>query len=639
MPSHVTAALRLAKHGVSTIPVTKDKIPTIAQVVPYRSRTPTEQEWTTWAQDPRACGYAIIGGKIACLDFDEKHGAGVFKAFVQRATEHGLDQLIGLLVRQRTPSGGYHLVWRSPEGGAISAEKLAVRAGHREACIETKGIGGYFLADPSPGYTLENGCFEEIPEITKEDQDDLLDLARGMDERTARDAAPPRLQPGVDLSPGDDYNARGLGDVADLLRRAGWTQCHNPEQWRRPDKKRGVSATLNHGGNGRLVVFTSSTQFEPGQSYRPFAVYAMLEHGGNYQSAARALRSMGYGTKLTTPARTAETAETLSAADAETAETPFGSWPSPVLASVVCATPAPKVDPLIEGILAVKGTAILSAPSKGHKTFTMLDLALAIASGRAWLGRQTKQVPVLYLNFELSDDTSHRRIESICRARNITAPDSLILWNLRGRHVTITKLRERIKRAVGDKGVGLIVLDPLYKISANSGAEENSNDGQARILSELEEMGMENDAALWLVHHFAKGDAGSKNSIDRASGAGALARAPDVVMTLTEHEDPEVMVMEASLRDFAPMQPMPLRWDHPVWIPDLSVDPSKLKKGGKPETKPASALLEKLKGGMTNTEWRIASGWGESTYRLKRDALVQAKKVVSTGGLYYRAND
>lgn len=314
----------------------------------------------------------------------------------------------------------------------------------------------------------------------------------------------------------------------------------------------------------------------------------------------------------------------------------FGLWPDPVRASDLCAKPAPQVQALVESILAVGGVAILSGPSKGRKTFTALDASVSVASGAPWLGMKTRKGIVLYLNFELSEGTLHRRLESICRARGIAPPPDLLIWNLRGRTVDVAGLAQRVAKLSKDTPPALIVLDPLYKVSANSGADENSNDGQARILSELEGIARETGSALLILHHFAKGNASEKNAIDRGSGAGALARAPDAVLTLTEHEDEDVMVLEAALRDFPPLAPLSLRWTVPVWTVDGSIDPSKLKKKtGKPTTKPASELLAKLRDGMTNLQWLHASGWPKTTYREKRDELVSGEKVENRSGCYY----
>jgi hypothetical protein len=68
------------------------------------------------------------------------------------------------------------------------------------------------------------------------------------------------------------------------------------EDWRRPGKDFGVSATVNYAASGLLYVFSSNAHpLEDGRGYSKFAAYAALEHGGDYARAAKALQEEGYG--------------------------------------------------------------------------------------------------------------------------------------------------------------------------------------------------------------------------------------------------------------------------------------------------------------------------------------------------------
>ena len=93
--------------------------------------------------------------------------------------------------------------------------------------------------------------------------------------------------------PGDDFNQRG--DVRALLERHGWTCARHAENecWRRPGKNRGWSATLR--GRVFYVFSSNAAPFEPNRACSPFAVYALLEHGGDFTAAAASLRADGFG--------------------------------------------------------------------------------------------------------------------------------------------------------------------------------------------------------------------------------------------------------------------------------------------------------------------------------------------------------
>ncbi len=312
--------------------------------------------------------------------------------------------------------------------------------------------------------------------------------------------------------------------------------------------------------------------------------------------------------------------------------------PLATTAAALCRNP-PEVPPeLISGVLYGSGTMMLSGPSKSRKTYTFLDLAVSVATGTPWFGFATTKAPVVYLNFELAEHSFQRRLAAICSAKGVTPPDTLHTYNLRGRTATLGMLSDELPSIIRTTGAGLVIIDPWYKISAQSGAEENSNDGQARVLAEAERIVNSSGAALVVGHHFAKGDASGKNSIDRAAGAGAMARWGDVITTLSEHEEADAMTLEFHLRDFAPVDKFAVRWQQPLWARAPELDPAKLKKGGRVDEHPASELLKVLKNGMTNRDWFVVAegeNWKDATFRRKRDQLIKAKKVELRGGCFY----
>lgn len=102
-------------------------------------------------------------------------------------------------------------------------------------------------------------------------------------------------------TPGDHYNR--VAAWPEILEPAGWTFSHQRGQttyWCRPGKNRrdGHSASTGYAGSqheDRLFVFSDATDFTPNEPYNKFAAYALLNHGGDYASAAAQLRRDGYG--------------------------------------------------------------------------------------------------------------------------------------------------------------------------------------------------------------------------------------------------------------------------------------------------------------------------------------------------------
>src|SRR5262249_14705445 len=119
-------------------------------------------------------------------------------------------------------------------------------------------------------------------------------------------------------------------------------------------------------------------------------------------------------------------------------------------------------------------------------------------------------------------------------------------------------------------------------------------------------------AGVALVHHSTKGSQADKRVTDVGAGAGAQSRAADAHLILREHEDDRAVVLEAAVRSFAPVQPLGLRFEFPLWVPDESLDVGLLK-GARPspEDKQAQrnmeadgAVLDYCEGWRTRSEIR-----------------------------------
>src|SRR5690606_2161619 len=155
-----------------------------------------------------------------------------------------------------------------------------------------RGEGGLIVTAPTRGYTLLAGNLCEIPVISSEERDTLLSFARAFNQvEIAPEQVPTSSVPTPEneVRPGDFYNDNCAGDIPAILKGAGW-QHLGGKYWRRPGKKTGVSATFGHVAPNTFYCFTSNGHpFEENRAYKPFSVFAMLEHGGDFSAAARAL--------------------------------------------------------------------------------------------------------------------------------------------------------------------------------------------------------------------------------------------------------------------------------------------------------------------------------------------------------------
>ncbi len=298
------------------------------------------------------------------------------------------------------------------------------------------------------------------------------------------------------------------------------------------------------------------------------------------------------------------------------------SLPPIVAIRDILANPPERPVELIHGVLFKGRKLIMAAPSKARKTWTNLDQAISVATGTSWLGFATTQSPVLYLDFELGDYEFSQRLKEVMKAKRAGLDIPLYRWPLRGRTLDIHALLPKMRAFALENHVGLIVIDPLY--AALQGRDENSNSEMTDLMFELEHLAQETEAAISIVHHYAKGNPSVKEAQDRMSGAGALARTADAMLLLTPHADDSdaqpVHVAEFITRSFPKPPRTVLRWDHPLWVIDKKRNPGDLKRlgGRKPEHK-LDELVDLLDGGkLTFTELREraeAKGISPTTFK------------------------
>lgn len=327
MPDILTAARALTAAGLSVLPIRlpekhpillpagADGLPTWQ---PFQTQIADDAQVVAWfSRRARAialvCG--AVSGNLEVIDFDHHPPAHPLRyADWAELVEAQAPGLVARLVVATTLTGGRHVGYRCSAIGGN--DKLArywdtdpqTAKLKRMTAIETRGEGGYVVVAPSAGYTVVQGRLTALPVITPEEREILRQSARVFDALVAEPFEPPASadEAQAALPPGQDYNQRAsLAEVGALLEKHGWARTlvrGDVSYWRRPGKEgRTWSATLNFVPNALYVFSGNADPFASERSYLPFGVYGLLEHGGDFSAAARALRRLGYGGPL--PAR------------------------------------------------------------------------------------------------------------------------------------------------------------------------------------------------------------------------------------------------------------------------------------------------------------------------------------------------
>lgn len=266
-------------------------------------------------------------GNLEVLDFDKKIDPKVFNELLSAYKDLVKSEAPGLfekLVIEKTQSGGRHIFFKcskekTPGNTKLSFAKVEVdgpdqhehfgdtytaRQDHEgkwciyPCVVETRGEGGLIVCYPTPGYELSQGEIDQIPDISAHERDILIRCAQAFNQYID----PERMVTGgqkldsKELRPGDDFTQRG--DILPTLEKHGWVVVSTVgihTRLRRPGKSDGWSATLAEGKV--FYVFSTNTEFEDRHGYTIFAVYAILEHGGDFRAAAKDLAAHGYGAR------------------------------------------------------------------------------------------------------------------------------------------------------------------------------------------------------------------------------------------------------------------------------------------------------------------------------------------------------
>lgn len=189
--------------------------------------------------------------------------------------------------------------------------------------------------------------------------------------------------------------------------------------------------------------------------------------------------------------------------------------------------------PLIENVLRQGHKMLLAGPSKAGKSFALIELAIAIAEGKKWLGWQCAKGKVLYVNLELDKASCLHRVKDVYSALNIPPANlhNLMIWNLRGQTKPMDKLAPSLIWRAKREGFLTVIIDPIYKVITG---DENSADQMAHFCNQFDKVCTALGCAVIYCHHHSKGSQGGKRSMDRASGSGVFARDPDALLDMVE---------------------------------------------------------------------------------------------------------
>lgn len=191
--------------------------------------------------------------------------------------------------------------------------------------------------------------------------------------------------------------------------------------------------------------------------------------------------------------------------------------------------PVTAASDFVEDVLRDKEFSVIYGESNCGKTFFMLDLAMHVALGRTWRGKQVDQGGVIYAALEGGHGTKNR-IVAFRKRHGITEKIPLAVIpssvNFLDKDGDMQALIDTIKGAQGRLGnVRLIVIDTLAR--AISGGDENSSMDMGQLIINADMLRAVTGAHISFIHH------SGKDALKGARGHSSLRAAVDTEIEIS----------------------------------------------------------------------------------------------------------
>lgn len=232
-----------------------------------------------------------------------------------------------------------------------------------------------------------------------------------------------------------------------------------------------------------------------------------------------------------------------------------GSEPFPV-------RPVAEVEPLasdrlwlVEGLWLEQGVGVLGGAPKCCKTWIAADLAVAVATGGAALGRfpARQSGPVIFFGAEDSQPALRSRFEGIARTRGVALDEvPVLLLDVASLRLDRADHLARLDATVRAHRPRLLVLDPFVRLAR---IDENSAAEVSAVLGSLRDLQRAHELAILLVHHARKASGTSPSQAFR--GSGDFAAWGDSNLHVARRGDELLLALEH--RSAAPPDPLRLR--------------------------------------------------------------------------------
>ena len=199
----------------------------------------------------------------------------------------------------------------------------------------------------------------------------------------------------------------------------------------------------------------------------------------------------------------------------------------------------PPVEPLIDGVLSLRSTAVFVGPTGAGKTIVAVSFACSVGTGHAWLGHPVKRVPVLYVVGEGAYGLDER-VDAWERAWGQPVDDADVTFSVKPASLAQQRTWTQMADTAGDLGARLVILDTFSSLAPDADETKDA----PRITRWLSDLAVTIDGTAVLVHHPGWGDA------ERTRGGYQLeANVDEVLLLRGNNRDPQISLERKKVKE------------------------------------------------------------------------------------------
>lgn len=290
--------------GLSIIKTNENKIP-MGKWKEHSIKQNTISDWYSHFKSGGSVGIVCgsVSGNLEVIDIDTKNDPTK-----KIATDYGSlipEDIKGKILMSKTPSGGFHFIYRCPE---CIIDKSMELAKHTDGAviIETRGDTGYI--NHNKKYKLVKGgkinlidLEVDIPEITPEERDTLFTIARSLNRYFERKTKGNGENFKYDKEYINEFNKNF--NIIPLMVEKGWEETYDDGErvsLKRPGETSALHSAYYFKDSNLLYVHSTSTSFRAQQPYNNFQIVQELlfkDDTNSYTKSLSYINKLGYEDK------------------------------------------------------------------------------------------------------------------------------------------------------------------------------------------------------------------------------------------------------------------------------------------------------------------------------------------------------